>query len=110
MRLGGEKIEPRRGEGRQGKEEQGNLALFPLAFASSVFVPTETMPAWLRWFTEHQPVTVVTNALRGLILGGGALPPGQTIGGQVVLALIWSAAILVVFAPVAVHIYRRSVS
>jgi len=85
------------------------LVIFPLAFASSVFVPTETMPAWLRWFTEHQPVSVVTNALRGLILGEGALPVGRTIGGQVALALAWSATIMVVFAPLAVRIYRRAV-
>ncbi len=86
------------------------LVIFPLAFASSVFVPTETMPSWLQWFTEHQPVSVVTNALRGLILGEGALPAGQTVGGQVVLALIWSAAIAAVFAPLAIRIYRRTVN
>lgn len=88
----------------------GYLVLFPLAFASSVFVPTETMPAWLRSFTEHQPVTVVTNALRGLILGEGALPVRQTVGGQIVLALSWSVAITAVFAPLAVRLYRRAVS
>ncbi|HET7088884.1 MAG TPA: ABC transporter permease [Anaerolineae bacterium] len=86
------------------------LVIFPLAFASSVFVPTDTMPSWLQWFTEHQPVSVVTNALRGLILGEGGLPAGQTVGGQVVLALAWSAAITGVFAPLAVRIYRRAVS
>ncbi len=88
----------------------GYLVFFPLTFASSVFVPTETMPSWLQWFTEYQPVSVVTNALRGLILGEGALPAGQTIGGQVVLALTWSAVIIAVFAPLAVRIYRRTVS
>jgi len=86
------------------------LVIFPLAFASGVFVPTETMPDWLQMFTEHQPVTVVTNALRGLILGAGALPVGQTVSGQVALAFLWSAAIMAVFAPFAVHLYRRSVS
>lgn len=86
------------------------LVIFPLAFASSVFVPTETMPAWLQVFTENQPVTVVTNALRGLILGEGALPAGQTVGGQVALALIWSVVIIAISAPLAVYIYRRAVS
>ena len=88
----------------------GYLVLFPLAFASSVFVPTETMPAWLQVFTKYQPVTVVTNALRGLILGQGALPTDQTVGGQVLLALLWSVAITAVFVPVAVRIYRRNIS
>ena len=86
------------------------LVIFPLAFASGVFVPTETMPAWLQVFTEHQPVSVVTSALRGLILGAGALSAGQTVSGQVALALLWSAAIMAVFAPLAVQLYRRSAS
>jgi ABC transporter DrrB family efflux protein len=86
------------------------MGAFPLAFTSSVFVPTQTMPGWLQAFAAHQPVTVVTNALRGLILGQGALPQGQTVTGQVLLALAWSAGITAVFAPLAVHLYRRAVS
>jgi ABC transporter DrrB family efflux protein len=85
------------------------LVVFPLAFASGVFVPTETMPAWLQGFAQHQPVTVVTSALRGLVLGAGALPAGQTVNGQVALALLWSAAMIAAFAPLAVRLYRRSV-
>jgi ABC transporter DrrB family efflux protein len=84
------------------------MGVFPLAFSSSVFVPTQTMPAWLQPFAANQPVTVATNALRGLILGQGALPPGHTVGGQVALALAWSAAITAVFAPLAVRRYRRT--
>jgi ABC transporter DrrB family efflux protein len=86
------------------------MGAFPLAFTSSVFVPTQTMPGWLQAFAAHQPVTVVTNALRGLILGQGALPQGQTVTGQVLLALAWSALLTAVFAPLAVHLYRRAVS
>jgi ABC transporter DrrB family efflux protein len=86
------------------------MGAFPLAFTSSVFVPTQTMPGWLQAFAAHQPVTVTTNALRGLILGQGALPQGQTLTGQVLLALAWSAAITAVFAPLAVHLYRRTVT
>jgi ABC transporter DrrB family efflux protein len=86
------------------------LVVFPLAFTSSVFVPTQTMPGWLQPFAANQPVTVASNALRGLILGQGALPPGRTVTGQVVLALLWAAAITVVFAPLAVRAYRRTLS
>ncbi len=43
-------------------------------------------------------------------LGQGALPPGQTVTGQVLLALVWSAAITAVFAPLAVRLYRHTVS
>jgi ABC transporter DrrB family efflux protein len=84
------------------------MGVFPLAFSSSVFVPTQTMPAWLEPFAANQPVTVATNALRGLILGQGALPPGHTVGGQVALALAWCAAITAVFAPLAIRRYSRS--
>jgi ABC transporter DrrB family efflux protein len=84
------------------------LVVFPLAFTSSVFVPTPTMPAWLQPFAANQPVTVATNALRGLVLGQGALPPGRTVAGQVALALVWAAAITAVFAPLAVRTYRRT--
>jgi ABC transporter DrrB family efflux protein len=86
------------------------MGVFPLAFTSSVFVPTQTMPGWLQAFAVHQPLTVTTDALRGLILGQGALPPGRTVTGQVVLALVWSVAITAVFAPLAVRLYRRAVS
>src|SRR6195952_2323526 len=46
--------------------------IFPLTFASSAFVPVETMPDWLRGFATHQPVSVVINAARSLILGDSA--------------------------------------
>jgi ABC transporter DrrB family efflux protein len=85
------------------------LVVFPLAFTSSVFVPTQTMPAWLQPFATNQPVTVATNALRGLILGQGALPPGRTVASQVALALLWAVAITAVFVPLAVRAYRRTV-
>jgi len=85
------------------------LVVFPLAFTSSVFVPTPTMPSWLEPFAANQPVTVATNALRGLVLGPGALPPGRTVASQVVLALLWAAAITAVFVPLAVRAYRRTV-
>jgi ABC transporter DrrB family efflux protein len=85
------------------------LPTFPLVFASSVFVPTETFPSWLQGFADNQPVTVTANALRGLILGPGALPHGQTVSGDVILALAWAVGIALVFAPLSVRIYRRSV-
>jgi len=82
------------------------MGVFPLAFTSSVFVPVQTMPGWLQAFAANQPVTVATNALRGLILGQGALPPGGP-SRPGAAALAWSAAIIAVFAPLAVRLYRR---
>lgn len=84
------------------------IPVFPLVFASSVFVPTQTMPSWLRSFADNQPITVTVDALRGLMLGGDAVRAGQTVAGQVMLSLMWSAAIIAVFAPLAVRFYRRT--
>lgn len=86
------------------------LPTFPFVFASSVFLPTQTMPDWLRVFADHQPVTVVTNAARGLMLGEGALLPGQDLGGQILLSLGWMAGITGVFAVLSVRLYRRAVT
>lgn len=86
------------------------LVVFPLTFASSVFVPTQTMPSWLQVFAENQPVSVVANAVRGLVLGGQVLPPGDSIESLVLQSFAWIVAIVVVFAPIGVRFYRRAVS
>ena len=85
------------------------LPVFPLVFASSVFLPTQTMPDWLRVFAENQPITIVSNALRGLMLGPQTLPAGETVVGNVALALVWIAGITAVFSVLAVRTYRRAV-
>jgi ABC transporter DrrB family efflux protein len=84
------------------------LPIFPLVFASSVFLPTQTMPDWLRVFADNQPITVVANAIRGLILGPQVLLPGQTVTGEVLAALAWLLGITAVFSLLAVRAYRRA--
>ena len=84
------------------------LPVFPFVFASSVFLPTQTMPDWLRVFADNQPVTVVANALRGLMLGPEALLDGSTVAGQVLASLAWIGGITALFAVLAVRIYRRT--
>ena len=76
--------------------------LAPLVFASSAFVPVATMPGWLQTFAEHQPVTVVVDAVRDLTIGG----PTR---GDVIGALAWIVGIVAVCAPIAVSRYRRAV-
>jgi hypothetical protein len=66
------------------------------------------MPTVFRTFAEHQPITVIANAVRALALGPAALPIGHTVAGESALALAWSTGILVVFAPLAVRAYRRN--
>jgi ABC-2 type transport system permease protein len=79
-------------------------------FASSVFLPTQTMPGWLRAFADHQPLTVVTNSMRGLMLGESALPAGQVLSEQIVRSGLWIAGITLVASTLAVRAYRRVVT
>ena len=85
------------------------LPVFPLVFASSVFLPTETMPGWLRVFADNQPITTVTNALRALMLGEGVLPEGQVLASQLVISFAWIGGITLVFSLLAIRAYRRAV-
>jgi ABC transporter DrrB family efflux protein len=78
----------------------GFIAIFPLTFASSAFVPTDTMPGWLRAFAAHQPVTVIVNTARALLLD-------RPVGANGWQALLWCIAILAVFVPLSVSLYRR---
>lgn len=80
----------------------GFIWVFPLVFASSIFVPTETMPEWLQGFAENQPISMVANAVRGLFLG-----TAET--GDILGAVAWIIAILAVFIPLSVAQYRRAV-
>jgi len=78
----------------------GALVMLPLTFGSNVFVPTNTLPSWLRGFVEINPVTHVADAARGLLTGGPVAAP-------VTFALISSAVVFAAFAPLAVYLYRR---
>ncbi|MDQ6839073.1 MAG: ABC transporter permease [Actinomycetota bacterium] len=90
--------------------------IFPLTFASSAFVPTATMPSWLRAFADHQPVTTVINAVRDLTLGNvtavqrHTLFAGQSTTALVVQSLLWTAGIALVFGSLAVRRYNSTVS
>jgi ABC-2 type transport system permease protein/oleandomycin transport system permease protein len=79
----------------------GFIAVFPLTFISSAFVPTDSMPSALEWFAEINPFTIVVNAMRALWVDA---PAGNYVWG----AVVWSFVILAVFAPLAVRRYRRA--
>lgn len=74
--------------------------LMPLTFASSAFVPVESMPDWLQVFTRNQPVSVVIDASRALMLGG---PTSELV----TKSLLWSIGLVLLFVPLAVRQYRR---
>jgi ABC transporter DrrB family efflux protein len=78
----------------------GFTLIFPLTFASSVFVPASTMPDGLRQFAEVNPFTTISDAMRSLWLG----TPAHT---DVWMAFVWCFALIAVFAPLAVARYRN---
>jgi ABC transporter DrrB family efflux protein len=77
----------------------GFTAIFPLTFASSMFVPADSMPDGLRQFAEANPFTTITDALRSLWLGTPA-------HSDIWMAFVWCAVLIAVFAPLAVARYR----
>jgi ABC transporter DrrB family efflux protein len=77
------------------------IAVFPLTFISSAFVPVSSMPDVLRAFATVNPFTIVVNAMRHLWLGA---PAHNYVWGSVV----WSFVIIAAFSPLAVARYRRA--
>lgn len=76
------------------------ILIFPLTFASSAFVPTDSMVSWLKVFADNQPITHVIDALRGLLIGTPIDESGW-------LAVTWSVGILFVAIPTATYLYRK---
>ncbi|MFI2751813.1 ABC transporter permease [Cellulomonas sp. P22] len=89
------------------------VIIFPLTFIAITFVPLDTLPVPLQRFAEWNPVSAVTQAARELF---GNIPPGTPeptawpLEHPVVYTLLWSAAILAVFIPLANAQYRVSTS
>ena len=79
----------------------GFIAVFPLTFISSAFVPVHSMPQVLRTFAQVNPFTVTVDAIRSLWLGS---PASNNVWG----ACAWALGIIAVFAPLAVARYRRA--
>jgi ABC-2 type transport system permease protein len=78
----------------------GFTLIFPLTFASSVFVPAESMPDGLRQFAEANPFTTVSDAVRSLWIG---TPPHTDVW----MAFIWCVVLIAIFAPLAISRYRH---
>jgi ABC-2 type transport system permease protein/oleandomycin transport system permease protein len=73
--------------------------MMPITFTSNAFVRTDTMPTWLQKWVEVNPVSHLSDAVRGLLSGG-------PVASHAVTSLLWAAAIAVVFAPLAVRAFR----
>jgi ABC-2 type transport system ATP-binding protein len=86
--------------GAEAAQSAGFVVIFPLVFASSVFVPVSSMPDWLQTIAKSSPVTLTANAARSF-----SLDPG--VPGPLGSALVWIGALLVLFIPLCVWRYRR---
>jgi ABC-2 type transport system permease protein len=76
------------------------VVIFPLVFLSSAFVPAATLPGWLRAFAANQPVSVLIDTLRALMLG-------QPVGNGPILVVVWTLAFVAVGIPLSARLYRR---
>jgi ABC-2 type transport system permease protein len=81
----------------------GFIVILPLTFASSAFVPVESMPTWLETFAEVNPITTMVDATRALFLG---TPAHNDVWG----AVAWAVGIVAVFGALSVWRYRRAVT
>src|SRR5215472_7909457 len=85
--------------GTETAQTAGFVVIFPLVFASSVFVPLATLPDWLQAFAKISPVTVTADAARSLALYGTPASLGA--------AAAWIGGLLAVFIPLSVWRYRQ---
>jgi ABC-2 type transport system permease protein len=77
------------------------MVLFPLTFVSNVFVPPETLPSWLEAVVDVNPITFLVSATRGLM-------HGHAVGGDIMVVLAISGALVAVFGPLTMAMYRRA--
>jgi ABC-2 type transport system permease protein len=77
----------------------GFIILF-VPYLSSAFVPVDTMPPWLQWVSEHQPVTPIIETIRGLLTG-------SPIGSNAALAVVWCCGILAAAVMWSAWLFRR---
>ena len=87
----------------EGAQALGFIVIFPLTFASSAFVPPESMPAAVEAFANANPFSTIVDATRALFVNGPA-------GSDVWAAPLWCIGLIAVFATLSVYKYRRAVS
>ncbi len=80
----------------------GFIVLFPLTFTSDAFVRTASMPGWLQAWAKVNPVSLLSDAARGLLVSG-------PVTGPALASLLYALGFTVVFAPLAVRALRRRV-
>jgi ABC-2 type transport system permease protein len=85
-----------------------SLLVFPLTFVSSAYVAVDTMPGWMQPIARNQPLTAMVDAARSWVIDDPATHLGHGPALLTAKALLWSLALVVLFAPLAVARYARS--
>lgn len=85
--------------GAEAAQTAGFVVIFPLVFASSIFVPLETMPDWLRSIAAQSPLTHTADAARALSIGGPVAEP-------LLWTILWCGGLMAVIIPLAVRRFR----
>ena len=89
------------------------MVIFPLTFLANTFVPSERLPGFLRTVAEWNPVSALTQAVRELFGNTNPdVPPPQAwpLQHSVLASLLWTALFLMVFVPLAIRQYQKTVS
>ena len=90
-------------------QQTGFIIFLPLTFISSAFVPIQGMPGWLQPIAEWNPMSSLAAACRQLFgnPNPAALVDAWPAQHAELAVVCWSLAMLAVFAPLAVHLYRN---
>ncbi len=94
----------------QAVSNAGNVVLFPVAFVSNAFVPTETLPEWLRWFAEWNPISALVQGVRELFGNTGSIivPEVWPLQHPVLATVLGWLVMLLVFPLLATRVFHRT--
>jgi ABC transporter DrrB family efflux protein len=98
-----------RAKSAQAAQGMTTLLVVPLTFVSSAYVPADSLPGWMQPVANNQPLTVLSNAVRSLMLGGtDAAGIGHSSGYWVAVSLAWCGGTALVFGTLAVTRFARA--
>ncbi|MFG3228654.1 ABC transporter permease [Kitasatospora sp. NPDC048194] len=80
------------------------MLLFPLAFGSNTLVGTSTLPGWLQAWSKINPVSLLTDSIRGLLTG-----PTSGVGSHALSTVLACGVVFAVFVPLAIRAYGRRI-
>ncbi|WP_407441471.1 ABC transporter permease [Rhodococcus sp. (in: high G+C Gram-positive bacteria)] len=89
------------------------MVIFPLSFVANTFVDPSSMPPVLRTIAEWNPLSALTQAVRNLFGNTNPMVPPPDVWPlqhPIIASLLWTALILIVFVPFAIHRYQKAVS